>query len=91
MATCKECLHYDICIFHIKDNENEKCPHFKISADVVEVVRCKDCAWYVSMSDVYAYKGKATMACVMDLKPTGENHYCARGVRRTKDEEQEGE
>lgn len=39
MATCKECIHYDICIFHIKDNENEKCPHFKIAADVVEVVR----------------------------------------------------
>lgn len=43
MATCKECIHYDICIFHIKDNENEKCPHFKIAADVVPVVRCKDC------------------------------------------------
>ena len=43
MATCKECLHYDICIFHIKDNENEKCPHFKIAADVVPVVRCKNC------------------------------------------------
>lgn len=39
MATCKECIHYDICIFHIKGNENEKCPHFKISDDVVEVVR----------------------------------------------------
>lgn len=46
MATCKECIHYDICIFHIKDNENEKCPHFKIAADVIPIVRCKDCEHY---------------------------------------------
>lgn len=46
MVTCKECLHYNICIFHIKGNENEKCPHFKIATDVVPVVRCKDCEHY---------------------------------------------
>lgn len=41
--TCKDCIHYDICVFHTKGNENEKCQHFKNKADVVEVVRCKDC------------------------------------------------
>jgi hypothetical protein len=40
MATCKECIHYDICVFHTKGNENEKCQHFKTAADFV---RCKDC------------------------------------------------
>lgn len=27
--TCKDCIHYDICVFHLKGNENEKCLHFK--------------------------------------------------------------
>lgn len=37
MATCNDCIHYDICIFHITENENERCPHFKNKSDVVEV------------------------------------------------------
>ena len=37
MATCKDCVHYDICTFHITENENEKCMHFKNKADFVEV------------------------------------------------------
>ena len=32
----EDCTHYDICIFHIKGDENEKCVHFKNKADVVE-------------------------------------------------------
>jgi hypothetical protein len=36
-VTCADCIHYDICIFHYKGNENEKCMHFKNKADVVEV------------------------------------------------------
>lgn len=35
MATCKDCLHYDICIFHLKGNENEQCKQFLNTADVV--------------------------------------------------------
>lgn len=34
MATCKECIHYDICLFHITGNENELCGHFIHTADV---------------------------------------------------------
>lgn len=36
-ATCEDCVHYDICIFHLKGNENKDCVHFKNKADVVEV------------------------------------------------------
>ena len=40
MATCKDCLHYDICVFHLKGNENEKCLHFKNKTDLkAEVAR----------------------------------------------------
>ena len=38
-ATCKDCVHYDICIFHHKGNENKDCVRFKNKADVVEVRR----------------------------------------------------
>lgn len=34
MATCKECIHYDICLFHITGNENELCGHFIHTVDV---------------------------------------------------------
>lgn len=71
MATCKECLHYDICIFHIKDNENEKCPHFKIAADVAPVVRCKDCTeWCEKEQECYHWYGFR------------ENDFCSYGRRK---------
>ena len=41
--TCKDCIHYGICTFNLTGNEWSKCFHFKNKADVVEVVRCKDC------------------------------------------------
>ena len=37
MATCKDCIHYDICTFNLTGKENEKCLHFLDKADVVEV------------------------------------------------------
>ena len=56
MATCKDCLHYEVCKridyeleYHnksIKEAEEElpiKCRFFKNKTDVVPVVRCKDC------------------------------------------------
>jgi hypothetical protein len=36
-VTCDDCIHYDICTFHITGNDNKKCIHFKNKADVVEV------------------------------------------------------
>lgn len=45
--TCKDCIHYDICTFHLTADEYKDCVHFKNKADVVEVVRCKDCTWYI--------------------------------------------
>lgn len=59
MATCKDCLHYEACGSILKksfpnitkeemDSVSNKgsCPLFKSTADVVEVVRCKDCKHY---------------------------------------------
>lgn len=52
--TCKDCIHYDICIFHLTGNENEKCMQFLDKADLVNVVRCKDCQ-YASEEDENIY------------------------------------
>lgn len=52
MSTCKDCIHEKVCdnlIAHGLPWEDGKypaekcCDHFKPTADVVEVVRCKDC------------------------------------------------
>lgn len=75
MATCKECIHYDICIFHTKGNENEKCPHFKIAADVVEVVRCKDCQYSCFIRSCSKYecrKGCGALKYATDFCSYGE-------------------
>ncbi len=46
MANCKLCLSEQVCRYNDGHNlfckEDYECPHFK-TADVVEVVRCKDC------------------------------------------------
>lgn len=61
MATCKECLHHSICkdrenlmltvnnIFELmyQDGVQHSCVHFKPTANVFEVVRCKDCVFGV--------------------------------------------
>lgn len=89
--TCKDCIHYDVCEIH-DDNEfpSEEikkfdCPRFKNKANYVEVVRCKDCEYYVPLGDAYEHKGKKAMHCWMWAKCTGDNYYCADGMRKEKD------
>ena len=58
MATCKDCIHYEVCIDYVCDEHFTKetnqttremfspigCENFKNKTDFVEVVRCKECA-----------------------------------------------
>ena len=48
-VTCRDCFHYDACFYHITEETKRltvnECPLFVNKADVVEVVRCKDCAY----------------------------------------------
>lgn len=79
MATCKDCIHYDVCTFNLTGNENEKCLHFLNKADVVKVVRCKDCKHWVSpMKDDAHY-------CFQKFGLVGivaEEDFCSYGERR---------
>jgi hypothetical protein len=46
MATCKDCVHCDVCDMPIITDGRKNasnCKKFKNKADFVEVVRCKDC------------------------------------------------
>lgn len=56
--TCKDCIHEHNCLGHIRygmgtDWNNQytpdmemRCKYFKNKANLVEVVRCKDCKWW---------------------------------------------
>lgn len=77
--TCRDCIHYDICGYHITEMTTmtiEECSHgFKNKADFVEVVRCKDCK-YSSGSSHHCDKGYSTL-----VYP---DHFCNSGKRRAK-------
>lgn len=52
MASCKECVHYDVCEARIADYEDkEENREATPTADVQEVVRCKDCCWSDHLTD----------------------------------------
>lgn len=57
-ATCKDCIHYSVCIFHHNGDEYKKCVHFKNKADVAEVRHGEwkdsgDCDWRCTNCDDY--------------------------------------
>ena len=76
MVTCKDCLHYEICQYHITEETNmtvNECSHkFINKADVVEVVRCKNC-------EKYNTKDCAKGFGWCEFRDIGvmENHYCS--------------
>lgn len=52
------------------------------SADVVEVVRCKECIYYLSLGEQYQYKDRPAMHCFCHGRLTSEDGYCNEGIRR---------
>lgn len=82
--TCKDCIHYGICIFHLTGNEWSKCFHFKNKADVVEVVRCKDCELSsepksVSRLELYINNYDVRF-CEKEQKIVCGTHFCSYGT-----------
>lgn len=56
------------------------------AADVVEVVRCRDCVHYQPMGEQYNYNGKLAMHCAWHSRLSRDNGYCDEGVRKNKDD-----
>lgn len=60
MTLCEKCIHREVCNIRGCHDENDEraltyCADFKNKADFVEVVRCKDCEYY---SSVTKYSGE---------------------------------
>ena len=51
------------------------------AADVVEVVRCRDCTWWKS---IFSWNGKEHKVCIRDSSepPREQNDFCSYGERR---------
>ena len=72
---CKNCVHYDICLLHLKGDEDKRCQRFKNKADFVEVVRCKDCEYH-------EIRGLTTEYCVKNRMFVESDFYCSYGERK---------
>ena len=90
MASCKECLHYDICssieglvlrVILAGDKADERCGLFKPTADVVEVVRCKECRYSMKSWITPSYDERQYLCNRTDdyHKPTD---FCSYGERK---------
>lgn len=77
MVRCEDCVHYDVCKF-VDEYNPAYCDEYKPTADVVEVVRCKDCV-FVRGNEVGCFCGR--------LNPRMGHHvfddeFCSFGARK---------
>ena len=71
MTECKNCIKKDVCDRDVGHGYSV-CPHY-LSADFVEVVRCKDCKYFSEFQHC---------GILGFCEP---NEYCSRGERRKED------
>lgn len=94
MATCKDCLSYEVCKqFNVYIPENlmdieKHCEGFKNKATFVEVVRCKDCKKFIEkgdeflLNDVYGFCEKSRIGFFDDGEEVYGNGFCSDGERK---------
>ena len=98
MATCKECIHFDVCEpFANPDkpqSEDNGCYGFKSKDEFVQVVRCKDCkhyhkdtGWCDEHSHFVNLDGEACHPWESaEWKMFDEDDFCSNGERRATNE-----
>ena len=59
------------------------------AADVVEIVRCKDCEYRMEIPNGTEFKGRKPMHCICHSKVVSDNGYCDFGIKKRKDLKQE--
>ena len=82
MATCANCIHYEVCNgIEFWKNCTQK-GLFKNKADFVEVVRCEKCKYCVTHT--CAITGIKTLFCDYGEKPAmvHPTHFCSYGEKR---------
>lgn len=78
MASCKDCIHEEICDMPIITDGRKNasnCGKFKNKADFVEVVRCKDCANILHKNDI-------SVVCKILGKVMITEDYCSYGAKK---------
>ena len=96
MTLCESCVHGEICnIRGCRDVYDEKalkyCANYKDNsakvADVVEVVRCKECAY--GRIQTCAITGTETLLCEYWIKSDAVDpmHYCSYGKRKENEDD----
>ena len=86
MPKCEECLHFDVCDAFENGNGIKKiyptqCGCYKAAADVVEVIRCKDCkyATFYTCKNDRCYN---RIICDYEVGTGDENFFCSYGERK---------
>ena len=83
MATCKECIHFEVCEPYTAPNESYPevggCYGFKSKDEFVQVVRCKECSYYQPTEG-----GKPL--CVLHTIAVARDDFCSNGARRATNE-----
>ena len=81
-ATCRDCFHFDVCDYHITELTTmtvNECSHkFVNKADVVEVVRCKDCKYWGGVT--FGYICRRFSGTTL-RNETRESDYCSYGEK----------
>ena len=78
--TCKDCIHYDICVAKNTSVNVKYCYYFKNKADFVEVVRCGKCThghW-----EQETCHGKCVHYCDLTDLQINKEHFCSYGERK---------
>lgn len=89
MATCKDCLHYEVCstfeslvlrILLCGEKADKRCGLFKAKSEYVKAVRCGECTkWDAHEGDEYG-------TCA-NGEYISRNDYCSLGERKTDNEQ----
>ena len=94
MATCKDCLHYDLCSRRQNSISLDpvkmgyRCLEIKNKADVVRVVRCKDCVFWDVEKTGLVDECVCKMHSVVKVhsRYTNPTDYCSYGERKCNDD-----
>lgn len=86
MPKCGECIHYEVCELYVSPNESFPeveggCGLFKSTADVIEVVRCKDCVKRDTGECAMSYE----CSCGGQWSWEVDNGFCVFGERKSQE------
>ena len=84
MVNCMECIHIDVCI-KAATSHIDHCDDYSFAGNTVEVVRCRDCKWYMP-GDLFTDIMFCHRLKKYNVKPAKYNYcaddFCSYGERK---------